>query len=268
MAISQCSSSVISKHKTSTGSCTSKSACMPTHTYDDRSNELDSDASLYKDKDLGEIRDTEGKESNRKAKPKMSDYPPNVGEILNATVQAVGAHLLAHRWFLEVRQYDCVILNMWRNKVAKLILKLHRYPLTIQKLCLIKYQVTSYQGWLQEVIKVASLIQYYKLDMGTGKEIAVRVGMLTSNNQFHTKMAPTVKEIANESGESEESSMDNIEEMTAHDDLDEEASRECHKSRHACKILGNGAAGGSGDAHAHGAKEQGGRTRSTERVAP
>ncbi|KAG9073880.1 hypothetical protein FRC06_011090, partial [Ceratobasidium sp. 370] len=48
-AISQCSSSVVSKRKTSAGSCTSKSACMPTHTYHDGSDELDSDASLYKD---------------------------------------------------------------------------------------------------------------------------------------------------------------------------------------------------------------------------
>ncbi|KAG9082455.1 hypothetical protein FRC06_005061 [Ceratobasidium sp. 370] len=81
-------------------------------------------------------------------------------------------------------------------------------------------------------------------------------------------MAPAVKEIANESGESEESSPDDIEETTARNDLDEEASGECRKSSRACKISGNGAAGGSGDAHAHGAKEQGGRTRSAERVSP
>ncbi|KAG9080810.1 hypothetical protein FRC06_006135 [Ceratobasidium sp. 370] len=82
------------------------------------------------------------------------------------------------------------------------------------------------------------------------------------------KMAPAVKEITNESGESEELSTDGIEEMTACDDLDEEASRECGKSSHARQISGNGAAGGSGDAHAHGAKERGGRTRSTERISP
>ncbi|KAG9085272.1 hypothetical protein FRC06_003675, partial [Ceratobasidium sp. 370] len=50
----------------------------------------------------------------------------------------------------------------------------------------IKYPVTSYQGWLKEAIKVAGLVQYYKLDTGMGKEIAAQVGMLTSNNQFHT----------------------------------------------------------------------------------
>ncbi|KAG9073651.1 hypothetical protein FRC06_011272, partial [Ceratobasidium sp. 370] len=133
-AISQRSSSVVSKRKTSAGSCTSKSARMPTHTYHDGSDELDSDASLYEDEDLGEIGDTEGEGSNRKAKPKMSDYPPDVGEILDATVEAVGAHLLARGWFLEARQYDCVILNMWRKKVAKLAPKRHRYPLTIRKM--------------------------------------------------------------------------------------------------------------------------------------
>ncbi|KAG9081628.1 hypothetical protein FRC06_005478 [Ceratobasidium sp. 370] len=82
------------------------------------------------------------------------------------------------------------------------------------------------------------------------------------------KAKAKVKEIANKSGESEESSTDDIEEPTAHDDLDKEASGEHHKSRCACKISGNGAAGGSGDEHAHGAKDQGGHTRSTEGVSP
>ncbi|KAG9081629.1 hypothetical protein FRC06_005479, partial [Ceratobasidium sp. 370] len=141
MAISLRSSSVVSKHKTSAGSCTCKLARMSTHTYCDRSDELDLEASLYEDEDLGEIGATEGEESNRKAKPKMSDYPPDVSEILDATVEAI------------------------------------------------KYQVTSYQGWVKEAIKVAGLVQYNKLDTGTGMEIAAWVSMLTSNNHFHTKIS-------------------------------------------------------------------------------
>ncbi|KAG9079080.1 hypothetical protein FRC06_007963 [Ceratobasidium sp. 370] len=76
------------------------------------------------------------------------------------------------------------------------------------------------------------------------------------------KAKAKVKEIANESGESKESSTDDIEETTACNDLDKEASGEHHKSRRARKISGNGAAG---------AKERvvvTGRTRSAEQVSP
>ncbi|KAG8731037.1 hypothetical protein FRC10_002086 [Ceratobasidium sp. 414] len=145
---------------------------------DDGFPELDSDSLPYDNEELGEIRDMEGEEPNWKGKVKMGDYSGDDAHILDATVEGVSAQLLAHRWFLESFNYNCLILYTWQKKAANIASRPKKHPLTIQKLHL---------GRLKKVIKAASLVQYYKLNTGTQKDIAVWVENLTSDNQFHTK---------------------------------------------------------------------------------
>ncbi|KAG8733684.1 hypothetical protein FRC10_012194 [Ceratobasidium sp. 414] len=179
------SSSVALKRKTSGGRRASGSA--PTTSDADDVRESDSDDSPDDDEELVEIGDTEGEEPNRKGKPKMTDYSGDDVDILDAVVEGVAAHLLATGWFLDSHDYDCLILYTWRKKAGKVTSRPHKHPLTIRKMRLIKYRVTSYQGRLKLAIKAAGLIQYYKLDTGTTKNVTTRVQNLTSSGQFHTK---------------------------------------------------------------------------------
>ncbi|KAG8720584.1 hypothetical protein FRC08_018796 [Ceratobasidium sp. 394] len=146
---------------------------------------LDSEDSFADEEETGKIGDTDGEAPGRRGKPKMGDYSSVDVDILDATVEAVSVYLLVHGWFADNHNYDGLISRVWRKKAATLTSRPHKHPLTIRKMRLTKYCVTSYQGRLKEAIKTAGLVQYYKLGTGTLQQIAARVDKLVSNNQFH-----------------------------------------------------------------------------------
>ncbi|KAG8704786.1 hypothetical protein FRC09_003326 [Ceratobasidium sp. 395] len=122
--------------------------------------------------DDSRIGDTDGAPP-RKGKPKSGDYEGSDAELIEATVDKVCQRLIVGGWFVGATKYSPLIVRTWRYAVRKLGFQPSHKRISLRKIRVVKFRVTSLQGRIKQAIK-NQVVSHFKLDRGTTEEIAQR----------------------------------------------------------------------------------------------